>query len=149
MGDIDKTKQQEGYLFDGGNNNTSSRLDNYDGFNVVYNFNTEDVTINTNTTGFDLLGNPYAAHLDAGTFLGAATSSNLDQSQLWVWNQASGMYDVETSLSGFMLAPAQGFFVSVNTAGSVTFAESNQLTTGGTFQKNSTAALKILKTGVL
>ena len=107
-------------------------------------FNTEDVTINTNTTGFNLLGNPYAAHLDAGTFLGAATNSNLDQSQLWVWNQASGMYEVKTSGSGFMLAPAQGFFVSVNTAGSVTFAESNQLTTGGTFQKNSNPKVKLV-----
>lgn len=110
-------------------------------------FNTDDVTINTSTTGYNLLGNPYTAHINSATFLGAPTSTHIDQSQIWIWNQTSnggaGNYEVKTSGEAFILAPAQGFFVNVNTAGSVNFAESNQATTGGTFQKSGRTELKL------
>lgn len=109
-------------------------------------FNTDDAGVTTESllAGFNLLGNPYAAHVNSTTFLGAATSSNIDQTQIWVWNQATEMYEVKTSGTGFILSPAQGFFVNVNTPGSVNFAESNQATTGGTFQKNAKTELKLL-----
>ncbi|MHB0754800.1 T9SS type A sorting domain-containing protein [Polaribacter sp. M15] len=108
-------------------------------------FNTEDVTITTNTAGFNLLGNPYIAHINSATFLGA--TSGIDQSQIWVWNQSenggAGQYEAQVSGDNFMLAPAQGFFVKVNTPGSINFSESNQATTGGTFQKTTRTELKL------
>ena len=94
------------------------------------------------------MGNPYVAHINRATFLGAATSANIDQSQIWVWNQTLnsgvGDYEVKTSGESFILAPAQGFFVNVNTTGSVNFSESNQATTGGTFQKTDRTELRLL-----
>ncbi|WP_439131923.1 T9SS type A sorting domain-containing protein [Polaribacter sp.] len=109
-------------------------------------FNTEDVTITTNTTGFNLLGNPYVAHINTATFLGDA--SGIDKSQIWVWNQTlnggAGQYEAQVSGDNFMLAPAQGFFVKVTTPGNLNFAESNQATTGGTFQKTARTELKLL-----
>lgn len=100
--------------------------------------NTSDVDADIAFTGdgFNLVGNPFASHINSKTFLDA--NSNLDQTQLWVWNQASGMYEVKTNASTFMLAPSQGFFVKANSGTQVTFAASNQEITGGTFQKSST-----------
>lgn len=101
--------------------------------------NTADVNANIAFTGdgFNLVGNPFAAHINAKTFLDA--NSNLDQTQLWVWNQASGMYEVKTNESGFILAPTQGFFVKANSGTQVTFAATNQAASGGTFQKSANA----------
>jgi hypothetical protein len=121
-------------------------VDNAVGFEGDFNTNNAGVTISTATTGYNLLGNPYPAHINSATFLGAATSENIDQSQIWVWNQATEVYEVKNSGSGFILAPTQGFFVNVTEAGSVNFAESNQATTGGTFQKSSLTELKLLMT---
>lgn len=116
------------------------------GFEGDFNTNNAGVTTGSLPVGFNLLGNPYAAHVNSATFLGAATSANLDQTQIWVWNQATDMYEVKTAGSAFVLAPAQGFFVKVNTVGSVNFAEANQATSGGTFQKSANTALKLLMT---
>ena len=122
--------------------------DNAVGFEGDFNTDNAGVTVSTPTTGFNLLGNPYTAHVNSATFLGAATSSNIDQSQIWVWDQTlnsrAGGYEAKMSGESFILAPAQGFFVKVNTIGSVNFAESNQATTGGTFQKTSRTKLKLL-----
>lgn len=122
--------------------------DNAVGFEGDFHTDNAGVTVNTSTAGFNLLGNPYIAHINSATFLGAATSSNIDQSQIWVWNQTlnSGVGDYEVKASGeaFVLAPAQGFFVNVTTTGSVNFAEANQATTGGTFQKQARTELKLL-----
>lgn len=118
------------------------------GFEGDFNTDNAGVTINTSTTGFNLLGNPYLAHINSATFLAAATSSNIDQSQIWVWNQTLnggvGDYEVKASGEAFVLAPAQGFFVNVNATGNVNFAEANQATTGGTFQKTARTELKLL-----
>lgn len=118
------------------------------GFEGDFNIDNAGVTVSSTTTGFNLLGNPYVAHINSATFLGAATSANIDQSQIWVWNQTLnsgvGDYEVKTSGESFILAPAQGFFVNVNTTGSVNFSESNQATTGGTFQKTDRTELRLL-----
>lgn len=113
--------------------------------------NTSDVTptISSDGNGFNLLGNPYTAHVNSKTFLDANT--NLDQTQLWVWKQpetegGDGMYEVQTNASEFILAPAQGFFVKANSGTNVTFDVNNQLATGGTFQKTARTELKLLMT---
>lgn len=108
--------------------------------------NTADVnaSVSFSGNGFNLVGNPYTAHINSKTFLDA--NSNLDQTQLWVWNQASGMYEVKTNASAFILAPTQGFFVKANSGTQVTFGQTNQVNTGGTFQKSATTEVKLLMT---
>jgi hypothetical protein len=110
--------------------------------------NTTDVETPSLSTGFNLIGNPFTSHINSATFLGAATSSNLDQTQIWLWNQdpngGSAMYEVKTAGESWTLPPGQGFFVKAISDGTVTFAESNQLNTGGTFQKTSKTDLKLL-----
>jgi hypothetical protein len=110
--------------------------------------NTTDVETPSLATGFNLIGNPFTSYINSATFLGAATSSNLDQTQIWLWNQGSnggsGMYEVKTAGESWTLPPGQGFFVKAISDGTVTFAESNQLNTGGTFQKSSKTDLKLL-----
>ena len=51
--------------------------------------NTESVETSSLSVGFNLLGNPFTSYVNSATFLGAATSANLDQSQIWLWNQAT------------------------------------------------------------
>ncbi|MDP5104918.1 MAG: T9SS type A sorting domain-containing protein [Polaribacter sp.] len=108
--------------------------------------NTADVNASVSFlgNGFNLVGNPYTAYINSKTFLDA--NSNLDQTQLWVWNQASGMYEVKTNASAFILAPTQGFFVKANSGTQVTFGQTNQVNTGGTFQKSATTEVKLLMT---
>ena len=48
--------------------------------------NTESVVTSSLSVGFNLLGNPFTSYVNSATFLGAATSANLDQSQIWLWN---------------------------------------------------------------
>jgi hypothetical protein len=106
--------------------------------------NTENVETSSLAVGFNLLGNPYTSFVNSATFLGATTSSNLDQSQIWLWNGATGMYEVKTSGDAWVLAPGQGFFVNATSAGTVTFDESNQAATGDSFKKSEKTEVKLL-----
>ena len=108
--------------------------------------NTESVVTSSLSVGFNLLGNPFTSYVNSATFLGAATSANLDQSQIWLWNQATGMYEVKTSGDAWVLAPGQGFFVNATSAGTVTFDESNQAATGNSFQKSAKTEVKLVLT---
>ena len=110
--------------------------------------NTASVETSSLAVGFNLIGNPYTSFVNSATFLGATTSSNLDQSQIWLWNQASGTYEVKTLGEAWILAPGQGFFVNATSTGTVTFDESNQAAQGtDTFLRtNSWTEVKLLMT---
>jgi predicted outer membrane repeat protein len=107
-------------------------------------FNTADVSKSL-TAGFNLLGNPYTSYVNSKTFLDAA-STNIDQTQMWVWNSSTENYDAKTAAVAFVLAPAQGFFVKASVTGTETFAKSNQATEGGTFQKSTTTEVNLWMT---
>jgi hypothetical protein len=109
--------------------------------------NDTDVTTPSLAIGFNLLGNPYTSYVNSGIFLGAA-STNIDQTQMWVWNQSLPDYEVQLASAPFpfILAPAQGFFVKATSAGAVTFAKSNQATEGGAFQKSTTTEVNLWMT---
>ena len=102
--------------------------------------NVADVGVTLSNAGnrFNLLGNPYTSHIASATFLTNEAAVSETQT-LWVWNQAtgaSGAYKVKTISDAMIIAPAQGFFVKANAAGGTfNFAESNQASTGGTFQR--------------
>jgi hypothetical protein len=104
--------------------------------------NTTDVTPMGLSVGFNLLGNPYTSYVNSATFLGA--NANIDQTQIWLWNQGTGMYEVKMFGDTFMLAPTQGFFVDVNSGTSVNFAEGNQFSGSDTFQKTARTEVKLL-----
>ena len=97
-----------------------------------------DVVLSSSGNRFNLLGNPYTSHIASATFLTNEAAVSETQT-LWVWNQAtgaSGAYEVKTISDAMVIAPAQGFFVKANAAGGTfNFAESNQASTGGTFQR--------------
>jgi len=100
-----------------------------------------DVVLSSTGNRFNLLGNPYPSHIASATFL--ANEGAVSETQtLWVWNQGSGSgaYEVKTLGDPMVIAPAQGFFVKANASGGTTFnfAESNQASSGGTFQRTDT-----------
>lgn len=101
--------------------------------------NTSDVSVGVVTggkNGFNLLGNPFTSYLNSVAFLNG-NSTNLVSTDIWVFNQSTSNYEVKNLSSGFVLAPAQGFFVSANAATNLTIAESYQAATGDTFLKTS------------
>lgn len=97
-----------------------------------------DVDLDATGNGFNLLGNPYTSHIASATFLDNESDIS-DTKTLWVWNLATGAYEVKTLADAMVIAPAQGFFVKANGTGSTfNFAESNQAGSGGTFQRTET-----------
>ena len=114
-------------------------------FTGTLNVDNAGVNVDLSSTGnrFNLLGNPYTSHIASATFL--ANEGVVSETQtLWVWDQAqgsgSGAYEVKTLADAMVIAPAQGFFVKANASGGTTFnfAESNQASSGGTFQRTDT-----------
>ncbi len=111
--------------------------------------NTSDVSVSVVTGdngGFNLLGVPFTSYVNSASFL-ASESAISDTQTIWVWNQGlgvAGSYEVQGTDDGFYLVPAQGFFVKANASGGTfNFAESNQSSTGGTFQKLNTTQIKL------
>ena len=94
-----------------------------------------DVVLTNTGNRFNLLGNPYTSHINSATFLDNETAIS-DSKTLWIWNQETGAYDVKVFPDAPYLHPAQGFFVKANLGGGTfNFAESNQDSSGGTFQR--------------
>ena len=101
--------------------------------------NTSDVAASIVTGGadsFNLIGNPFTAYLNSASFLLDNTGS-LDTQTIWVWNQASGIYETKVTADAFVLAPTQGFFVNASSATNLNIAESYQANTGSVFQKTT------------
>lgn len=110
--------------------------------------NTSDVPASVVTGGnggFNLIGNPFTSHLNSASFL-TDNTSDLVSETIWVWNQATGVYETKITGDNFILAPTQGFFVSANKSTDLNIAESYQTTTGGTFQKSAKTEVKLMMT---
>ncbi|WP_339881889.1 T9SS type A sorting domain-containing protein [Polaribacter vadi] len=109
------------------------------------------IAINSNTNGFNLIGNPYTSYLalninaSAPDDLLERNSSSLTETTAWLFNQATGSYDEVNSASpAFYLAPGQGFFVSSN--GNNTFLFGNAQKShqnADSFQKTATTRPEI------
>ena len=96
-----------------------------------------DVVLSSTGNRLNLLGNPYPSHIASATFL-ANEGAISDTQTLWVWdeNSGSGAYEVKILGDPMVIAPTQGFFVRANAAGGTfNFTESNQASSGGTFQR--------------
>ena len=106
--------------------------------------NTADVSFAA-LTGYNLLGNPFTSYLNGVSFING-NSANIDGSQIWVWNQANGNYDVKNLVTTIDLAPAQGFFVNTTGSATVNMAKSYQQSTGSAFQKTAKTEVQLLMT---
>ncbi|MBG7611625.1 hypothetical protein IU405_05115, partial [Polaribacter sp. BAL334] len=100
--------------------------------------NTSDVSVGVSNagTGFNLLGNPFTSFINSATLL-TDNGENLVSTDIWVFNQSSGNYEVKNLAASFVLAPAQGFFVRSSNGTNVSIAESYQTATGDAFQKTA------------
>jgi hypothetical protein len=102
-------------------------------------FNNVDAAIipmTSNTTGFNLLGNPYLAAVSASELLKVNTALLAEQT-VWAWNQATNRYDQYNLGKDLEVAPGQGFFVKANAAGNFSVTEAMQSHASGTFQRES------------
>ncbi len=109
-------------------------------------FNTGDVSIaiDNSNNRFNLIGNPYATHINSNPFL-TSNAAKLVTETIWVWDQNMGAYETKVSTMNFKLAPTQGFFAKVKTTatGNLTFDYSAIKSTGGTFQKTDLSQIKL------
>ena len=80
------------------------------------------ITTGTNNN-FNLVSNPFTSYVNSATFTTANTAL-LSEETVWLWNGTA--YVTYNAMTATEIAPAQGFFVEANGAGSVTFATSNQ-----------------------
>ena len=111
--------------------------------------NTADVngvSVVTANDGYNLLGNPYTSYMSSQTFLNANTNTT---GQIWTWTEGGG-YTARTAAENFIIAPGQGFFVSVASGSTVDFAESNQASGTDNFQKSEKTEINLtIKNGKL
>ncbi|TYP98005.1 putative secreted protein (Por secretion system target) [Tenacibaculum adriaticum] len=120
----------------------SVKLTSAGNLNFVGSINTNTVTypITQATNTLNLIGNPYASYINLGNFFSDnPTGPVLSEATIWLWNQATGNYDLKMSGTdaGFQIAPGQGFFVSAGANTNVTFDAANQSHQTDTFQRNS------------
>lgn len=102
--------------------------------------NTEEVSTPITVgsgSAFNLIGNPYTAHINSASFLTTNTALLTSQT-IWVWDQVQKNYITKVTGSAFKIAPGQGFFVEASTAGSVIYAKENQSHETDTFLRTAT-----------
>tara|TARA_B110000093_G_C12966617_1_gene409945 strand:+ start:888 stop:3974 length:3087 start_codon:yes stop_codon:yes gene_type:complete len=113
----------------------------------TYTNGNKEYNINQTTSNFNLVGNPYAAYINLGTFFTDNNTANrLTEQTIWLWNpdkSGTGLGGYVQKMSGtdagFEIAPGQGFFVNSGTASSnkVTFNATNQSHQSDTFLKSA------------
>jgi len=88
----------------------------------------------TADSGWNLVGNPYAATIDWDD--SDWTKTNIDQT-IYVWDYSSGQFLTWNGLTGDLgdglIAPFQGFWVKANAAAPSLIVEEEAKTTGGTY----------------
>ena len=95
-------------------------------FSGAMNVGNESIALTTTGQGYNLLGNPYPSFIDSSAMLTASSGALLSQT-IWIWDQATNMYEVKVTADNFQLAPGQGFFIQSNgAAGNVLINEAFQ-----------------------
>ena len=103
-------------------------------------FNDADASIAvSNTTEYNLIGNPYLAPVSVIEMLGEANIETLlSEKTIWLWDQVTSSYVVKNLLNDLEIAPGQAFFVSAAQTGSFNINKSMQSHSSDTFQKTTT-----------
>jgi hypothetical protein len=104
-------------------------------------FNDADASIAvSNTTGYNLIGNPYLASVSVKEMLEEANIETLlSEKTIWLWDQVSESYGEKNLGDDLEIAPGQAFFVSAAQTGNFSIKESMQShSLDDTFQKTTT-----------
>ena len=109
--------------------------------------NITDIALTKNTSGYNLIGNPYSSYVSLNDLFTANNSGGndlLESSTIWIWNATSKSYEAKlVQGTSFQIAPGQGFFVEAS-AGASTFTFNTSM-----LSKQSTDTfLKSSKTGI-
>ncbi len=116
------------------------------------NSNTVTLPITKNTNSYNLVGNPYTSYINLGEFFNAnPLNSVVSEATIWLWNQATDSYDIKLAgiNSDFQIAPGQGYFISSNNNGNLTFDKANQSHTVGTFQRQENTRMEVNLTATI
>ncbi|MDQ8003606.1 MAG: LamG-like jellyroll fold domain-containing protein [Pedobacter sp.] len=122
------------FLFRGNRDNLSGKTVSpyVDVENVLLDFegilNQQDITVGLSTSGFHLLGNPYAATIDWSSANWGADKGSVNNA-IWIWNPVARSYatyiDSVGTLNGSRyISSGQGFFVQALAATAIKFKES-------------------------
>ena len=85
-----------------------------------------------------LIGNPYLASVSVLEMLEETNNASLLSEQtVWLWDQSVKAYVTKNLVADLEVAPGQGFFVSVKTAGNFTLTKSMQSHAADTFQRST------------
>jgi hypothetical protein len=103
-------------------------------------FNDADASIAvSNTTGYNLIGNPYLASVSVIEMLEEANIETLlSEKTIWLWDQSTSSYVVKNLANDLEIAPGQAFFVSAAQIGSFSINKSMQSHSSDTFQRTTT-----------
>jgi hypothetical protein len=99
--------------------------------------------ISTNTTDWNLIGNPYPSNLDIATFIteNATTNDFIADGfdAVYVWNGTD-----YTELTTGSIQPGQAFFIKSKVNGTASITEAMQSHTTGTFYKSAATSINLL-----
>ena len=107
-------------------------------FTGNFNASNQEISLTTNTNGFNLIGNSYLASVSVGELLAANNSGELAEQTIWLWNQASDAYVEKNLAADLEIAPGQGFFVKASGSATFDITESMQSHSSDAFQRPST-----------
>ena len=107
-------------------------------FTGSFNASNQEISLTTNTNGFNLIGNSYLASVSVGELLAANNSGELAEQTIWLWNQASDAYVEKNLAADLEIAPGQGFFVKASGSATFDITESMQSHSSDAFQRPST-----------
>ena len=93
----------------------------------------DDTTISltrgtTDGRSYNLVGNPYLAHVNSGNFLSNSTSALVSET-IWLWdpnNSGGAQYITKVTADDYKVSPGQGFFVQAANAGSLSIVKTDQ-----------------------
>ncbi|CAL2082279.1 Protein of unknown function precursor containing a type A C-terminal secretion signal. Putative peptidase M43 family [Tenacibaculum sp. 190524A02b] len=124
----------------------SVKLNSAESLTFTGTLNTGNITypITQGTNSFNLVGNPFSAFMQLGTFMtNNSSGSILSEASIWLWNQATGNYELKLGGldANFQISPGQAFFIKAGSNTNITFNSSNQSHQNDTFQKVSRAEI--------
>lgn len=82
------------------------------------------VPVTVNNDGWNLVGNPYASHIDWATF---RTNAGISMNSTFMFYDEA-ISDFNTGTLGDVIAQSQGFWIEATTAGNAVFHENNKTT---------------------
>ena len=91
----------------------------------------QTISIANGTTqgrSYNLVGNPYLAHINSGNVLTNSSGSLVSQT-VWIWDPNNGggaQYVTKVTADDYKISPGQGFFVQAASTGSLAIAKTDQ-----------------------